>query len=356
MTRKIALIPLLAGLAGLSLAFSQKEEDQGVEVPRSYPAARALSGPVVDGLLTDACWKKAPWSRNFVDIEGKKKPKPAHRTQVKMLWDEKALYIAARLEEPHLQGTLKEHDSYIFHADNDFEVFIDPDGDCHHYGELELNSLGTTWDLLLTKPYRDGGAALDSWEIKGLQVKTHLEGTLNNPGDTDQAWTVEIAIPWRTFREIGGGAPPAPGDRWRINFSRVEWEWDEAALKNGTYVKKAGKPEANWVWSPQGEINMHLPERWGSVVFVGPEDGGKPLPEDDTAIARLWLGRHHANRLNPKKDVPADFNLVTLPRAWFFESSQKAAAGPQTATWTTLRHNDGRSLSIDQSGRITSGK
>jgi hypothetical protein len=58
-------------------------------------------------------------------------------------------------------------------------------------------------------------------------------------------------------------------------------------------VKKPGKAERNWVWSPQGEINMHLPERWGSVVFVGPEDGPKPLPADSQAPARLLLGRIH---------------------------------------------------------------
>ena len=38
---------------------------------------------------------------------------------------------------------------------------------------------------------------------------------------------------------------------------------------------------------------MHLPERWGSVVFVGPEDGLKPLPLDEEAKARLTLGRIH---------------------------------------------------------------
>ena len=27
-------------------------------------------------------------------------------------------------------------------------------------------------------------------------------------------------------------------------------------------------PEDNWVWSPQGAVNMHLPGRWGEVEFV----------------------------------------------------------------------------------------
>ena len=52
-------------------------------------------------------------------------PTPRFRTRVKMLWDDKYLYIAAELEEPNVTGTLTKHDSVIF-KDNDFEVFIKP--------------------------------------------------------------------------------------------------------------------------------------------------------------------------------------------------------------------------------------
>ena len=57
------------------------------------------------------------------------------------------------MTEPDLWATLKKRDSVIFY-DNDFELFIDPDGDTHCYYELEINSHGTEWDLFLDKPYR----------------------------------------------------------------------------------------------------------------------------------------------------------------------------------------------------------
>ena len=107
-----------------------------------------------------------------------------------MLWDDHYLYIGAELEEPDLQASLTEHDSVIFH-DNDFEVFVDPDGDGLLYSELEINALNTTWDLLLPKPYRAGGPALDGWELAGLKTAVKLDGTLNQPGDLDKGWTVE---------------------------------------------------------------------------------------------------------------------------------------------------------------------
>src|SRR5579872_7407974 len=90
--------------------------------PRGYVAYRATGPLTIDGKLDEAAWQAAPWSEDFVDIEGDRQPKPSYRTRVKMLWDDKNLYLAAELEEPHVQASLTEHDSYIFHDDNDFEV------------------------------------------------------------------------------------------------------------------------------------------------------------------------------------------------------------------------------------------
>ncbi len=57
------------------------------------------------------------------------------------------------MEEPRPWAELTLHDSVIY-KENDFEVFIDPDGDNHNYYEIEINALGTVWDLFLAKPYR----------------------------------------------------------------------------------------------------------------------------------------------------------------------------------------------------------
>jgi hypothetical protein len=196
--------------------------------PKGYVCYRAASPITIDGDLTDAAWEAAPWTDAFADIEGDKQPKPRFRTRLKMLWDDEALYIAAELEEPHVWATLTEHDSVIFH-DNDFEVFLDPDGDNHLYAELELNAKNTTWDLLLTKPYRDGGKALNGWEIKGLKTGVLVNGTLNDPRDKDTGWTLEIRWPWKGLKELmtQPAMPPKDGEQWRINFSRVEWDTEE---------------------------------------------------------------------------------------------------------------------------------
>ena len=231
--------------------------------PKQYSCQRTTTPIHVDGILNEAAWQKAPWTNAFVDITGTDRPAPRFQTRVKMLWDDNYFYIAAELEEPHVWATLTEHDSVIFH-DNDFEVFLNPTGDARNYFEFEINALNTGWDLFLSKPYLKGGKADNSWEIPGLQTAVHIDGTLNNPEDSDKGWTIEIAFPWAAFKERSGSGRPFAGDQWRVNFSRVEWQ---TRAVGGKYEKIPGTKEDNWVWCPQGVVNMHIPERWGVVRF-----------------------------------------------------------------------------------------
>jgi hypothetical protein len=265
--------------------------------PRGYVCGRA-AGPVpFDGRLDEGPWKDAPWTDDFVDIEGDRRIKPRFRTRAKMLWDDRCFYIGAELEEPHVQGTYTKHDSYIFHEDNDFEVFLNPDGNNHNYAELEMNALNTTWDLRLRKPYRDGGHGEDAWEIPGLRTAVHVNGTINNPRDVDRGWTVEIAIPWAIVRALNDGTSdgvPRDGDQWRVNFSRVEWMFD---IVGGKYVRRKHRREDNWVWSPQHIVEMHRPETWGYVQFSAAAPGQAAFRPDPAGPAKHLLHRiYYAQR------------------------------------------------------------
>lgn len=244
--------------------------------PSRYVCYHTFSAPNVDGKLDEAAWRAAPWTNLFVDIEGDTRPRPRFRTRARMLWDDANFYVALDMEEPDLWGTLTERDAIVYN-DNDVEVFIDPDGDTHNYYELEVNPLGTVFDLMLVQPYRDGGPAIIAWDAAGLRIGVDLRGTVNRPGDRDEGWTVEMSIPWRILREAAPGKrPPRAGEQWRINFSRVEWQLD---AKDGRYSKRIDPATAkpilsdNWVWSPQGAVDLHMPERWGFVQFSGIESG-----------------------------------------------------------------------------------
>ncbi len=249
--------------------------------PRGYVCQRTPEPIEIDGALEEA-WDRAAWTEPFVDIEGSLKPLPYLNTRAKMLWDDDYFYVAAFLEQPHVWATLRKRDSVIYH-DDDFEVFIDPNGDTHEYHELEVNALGTEWDLLLLKPYRDGAPAVDAWDIQGLQTGVAIHGTLNDPGDRDEGWSIEIAFPWDVLEECAHRpVPPDDGDLWRVNFSRVEWRKDvigDAYVKAKDPATGRAFPEHNWVWSPQGLIAMHYPEMWGYVEFRATDPPETASPE-----------------------------------------------------------------------------
>ncbi|MFB6455829.1 carbohydrate-binding family 9-like protein [Chitinophaga sp. Hz27] len=232
-------------------------------VPENYVCYKTAGNITIDGNLNEISWENVPWSKDFVDIEGTAKPTPRYRTRIKMLWDKNYLYIGAWLQEPHIWATLLQRDAVIYH-DNDFEVFIDPNGDTHQYFELEINAFNTLMDLFMQKPYRNGGSFDLGWNTKGVKTAVKINGTINNPNDEDSSWTVEMAIPFSALQLTDKSAVPADNDTWRINFSRVEWDTD---IINGKYVKQQ-KPEHNWVWSAQEMIDMHAPERWGYLQFA----------------------------------------------------------------------------------------
>jgi hypothetical protein len=288
--------------------------------PNSYVAPRAPQPITIDGHL-DAQWQQAPWTSLFLDIEGPQKTKPRFQTRAKMQWDEKYFYIAAELEEPHVWGTLTKHDSVIFH-DNDFELFVDPNSDSHEYFEFEMNALNTTWDLFLPKPYKDSGSADNSWEIPGLRTAVQVQGTINNHTDTDKGWTLEIAIPWTAFGKAAHmPLPPKPNDIWRVNFSRVEWHHE---IHEGKYRRVPNTKEDNWVWSPQGKVNMHLPEHWGYVQFANKTG---TLAADPSYPNRMRLQSYYQrqydyrkanNRWATAKELPPekDIDFLPAPNAW----------------------------------------
>jgi len=250
--------------ASCSLARRHPTDSGNATVPRRYTCHRARSPVVIDGRLDEPAWADAPWTEPFVDIEGEAGPRPRLATRARMLWDDRCFYIGASLEEPHVWGTLTQHDQIVF-QDNDFEVFIDPDGDTRQYYEVEINTLNTVFDLFLERTYIDGGPAHHEWDLQGLKTAVHVDGTLGDPSDTDDGWSVELALPWSSLAEYAHQpAPPREGDVWRVNFSRVEWRH---RIVEGRYQKVPDTREDNWVWSPQGRINMHLPERWGYVTF-----------------------------------------------------------------------------------------
>jgi hypothetical protein len=328
-------------------------------IPENYQVLFTNSTLQIDGHLREAAWDAAPWSKMFVDITGDEKLKPAFETRMKLLWDDSCLYVAAELREPHVWAYFKDHDAIVFH-ENDFEVFLDPGNSGEHYYEIQINARNTIFDLVLSQPYRDGGKAMPDWNAAGLRTAVSIQGTLNNPADRDQGWTVEMAIPFKALNTYNGALKPGEGDFWRANFSRVQWKTE---VTDGGYVRlkdKQGKylAEDNWVWSAQGVINMHFPERWGYLHFIKSKGTAFTLPYQDKQKPYLWLTyyKQKAYFKNHKKYASSLKELCIETNTFMIDSHKNIleTKGDAHQFLSTIEdRNQQIKISLNQQGQIS---
>eukprot|EP00957_Ditylum_brightwellii_P102979 7847859-Ditylum_brightwellii.AAC.1 len=249
--------------------------------PHTYIAPYIGTPLKVNGDINKPEWSRIPWSSPFGDITGKEEggPLPTQKTQMKMAWDDEYLYIAAIIHSDFpVLASFHDRNDPIYQRDSDFEVFIDPPHSCHNYKELEVNPINTVWNLMLNKPYEDDGQEHSGriakegdslyYEVRKQKTATKiLSGSVNNhEAGATAVWSVEIAMSHGDTLAHLSSNKPQVGDRWRINFSRVE-----------------KKGDINWTWRPQivwdptqrkfvGKINMHLPDAWGYLQFAPPLD------------------------------------------------------------------------------------
>ncbi|XP_071079705.1 uncharacterized protein [Haliotis cracherodii] len=246
------------------------------ELPRHY-VANHLNGKTitVDGRLDEDAWKEVPWTENFMDIRGPQFPAPPVETKVKLRWDDQLLYVGAYLQEPHIWATMTQKDTRIY-QENAFEVFLDVDNSMSMYKEIEINALSTTWDLMLSRAYMDGGDWQD-WE--GIQQKgVYTDGAVNNATVPATFWSIEISFPFANLSQNTSRSDRAPvdGEMWFMTLARPRY--DVVALANGSYQQKPGT-EASWYsWNPTGAVNLHLPSKWGLLFFETDAPSGQSKP------------------------------------------------------------------------------
>lgn len=331
--------------------------------PKSYILYHAESPLKIDGELDEKAWTAAPWSEYFGDIEGDIRPAPAHKTRVKMLWDDKYIYIAAQIEEPHIWANKRPEQDKIF-RDNVFKIFIDPDNSMNDDFEMQINPQNNMLFLIMNKPYRDSGIPVTGWVPIGLQSAVKINGTINNSSDTDSDWIAEIAIPLASLNFNPRDAKQNEG--LRLNFLRTGFDF---TVKDGIYSKaldSAGKafPPHYASWSSQGLINMHYPERWGYTVFSGNSPENKTaefiLPYSEKQRAYLWLAYYRQKDWQKKnKTYAGSLQQLNIPENDIIIDGRKNQL-KQEATdrqfLVTISDEDGKSSqTINQDGAIVSG-
>ena len=259
-----------------------------------YTARRISESIRIDGDLGKPVWCNATWSRRFVDMVSG--DPGLFDTRTALLWNDANLYIAFWAEEPFVEARLVERDSIVF-LENDLEVFIDG-GDCYY--ELEVNAANTVYEVFFIwrDAYLKGGRfdlpqfdvhdpkayifagnddrtgpsfwrgthprgarwAFTGFDMPGLKTAVQVDGTLNDNGDIDKGWSLEIAIPWTSLRLLANGRalPPAPGDVWQMFLGRFQ-----KLMLSGAELT----PHPAMALNSHGVYDTHQPERWSRILF-----------------------------------------------------------------------------------------
>ncbi len=212
----------------------------------------------IDGKLDELAWQHAASTGDFVNVgNGAKAVDQTLGGHALLTWTERYLFIAVVIRDTDVRGNFapESSDPHLW-TQNTAEIMIDPDGDGDNrdYYEMQIGPQNLVFDSQFDdynqpRVLPDGPFGHQDWTAHA-RTAVSVRGTMNQPDDRDDGYTVEAQIPWSSFGKAKT-VPPRPGDHWRMNFY---------AMRNN----------GGLAWSPiLGKGNFHKASRFGRVTWVG---------------------------------------------------------------------------------------
>ena len=204
----------------------------------------------IDGVLDEGPWQKAARLTPFVAHDTMAAARV--NTEVRIFYDQAALYLGWICEDHDIQATFTQRDSR-FWEEEVVEFFVTP-ATLDRYFEFEWNPLGGTFDAIIANDIGPDGRSRGikgdwSYTATHMTFAAHVDGTVQNSSDRDERWTVEVRIP---FVDLNVGMPKS-GDVWRGNFYR--------------YNRDQNREPEQLSWSPTIWPGFHQPTRFGFLRF-----------------------------------------------------------------------------------------
>jgi hypothetical protein len=167
------------------------------------PAIRIQGrAPVIDGRLDDEAWRRAPVANGFVQVDPREGAPASDATEVRVLYDDEALYVAFRAFDSapdSIVGLLTRRD---MNSPSDWvHVVVDSYHDRRTAFRFSVNPAGVKVDAYLFEDHREDTGWNAIWD-----VATAIDA---------EGWTAEFRIPLSQLRFSG-----APLQDWGINFAR----------------------------------------------------------------------------------------------------------------------------------------
>ena len=234
----------------------KKEKKVVVPEKEIYPCVFTSAPIKVDGFLNEPAWEKAKVLNFTLPVTFKE---PISRTEGRILYDKKYLYVGIKAYDQDIWSYYKERDSSTCLEDV-LEVFFKPDPTAHPdgpdpYYNFEINALGTVLDAFNVKRAAAGNyTRWSNWNCKGLKVAIQVKGTLNDWRDKDEYWIMEMAIPFAELPSLAGKSPQK-GDIWLFHLARYDYS---VYLPEGQELTSC---------APLSKADFHFYEDWIKLRF-----------------------------------------------------------------------------------------
>ena len=200
MLRFILILSVLTLVSTQALA-------QSVQVGRgrdqkSIKMVRTDSPPVIDGVLDDAVWENAAYIDEFHQIIPVEYAEPTERTEIRMLYDDNALYVAAKMfiDPSLITANILKQNTTIFGSDDFVSVSLDSFNTQRGGYFFGVNPNGVRADGL----YRNISQFYADWDTIYFAETTIVE----------DGWIAEFEIPFKSI------SFDPNNDTWGLNFSR----------------------------------------------------------------------------------------------------------------------------------------
>lgn len=184
----------------------------------------------VDGKLDEAIWQSVPIATDFImfDPDNGKKIPENKKTEIRVLYDNDAIYIGALMYDENPEKILKEitqRDS--FGTSDLFGVFINGFNDGQQDFQFFVNAADGQADCITTDTNGEDYSWDAVWKSKAVI--------------TDKGWVVEMRIPYAALRFSGENK-----QTWGLNFfreikrDREKYTWNFIDSKLGTFTQQTG--------------------------------------------------------------------------------------------------------------------
>jgi hypothetical protein len=208
------ILPALAPPAGLPLTVLffalflsppavAAQETAGARSSPTLEVVERRGGIEIDGRLSEAGWERAPASGGFVQGDPREGAAPARSTEVRVLYDDEAIYVGARM---HDDGPAAIADQLVRRDESGqydfFEVLLDTNLDRQTAYLFRVSASGVERDAVLTRDTRED---VDWDAVWTSAVRIDSAG-----------WSVELRIPLSQVRYESHDEPQT----WGVNFRR----------------------------------------------------------------------------------------------------------------------------------------